>query len=129
MIISGRRGVGIGRRPTIHGGIVSPAGVKPNTASAAAGGNSTPDDHFTASPYVVTPRGRRLVISPRPTRPRGVAAVAPANTHIAPATVENNPAPDDHFSASPYCRPDSGIRRVGNAGRRPTVRVGIISAA
>ena len=39
-------------------------------------------------------------------------------------------APDDHFTASPYCRVTvSGIGRVGGAGGCPTVGAGIISSA
>src|SRR5262245_28438522 len=39
-------------------------------------------------------------------------------------------APDDHFTAGPDCRVQpSGIRRVGSAGRRPTIKIGIVSAA
>src|SRR5437660_12752942 len=39
-------------------------------------------------------------------------------------------APDDHFTAGPDCRVEpSGIRRVGGASRRPTIEIGIVSAA
>src|SRR5439155_907546 len=39
-------------------------------------------------------------------------------------------ATDDHFTAGPDCRVEpSGIRRVGSASRRPTIEVGIVSAA
>ena len=39
-------------------------------------------------------------------------------------------APDDHFTAGPDCRVrPSGIRRVGSAGRRPKIEIGIVSAA
>src|SRR5439155_21269961 len=39
-------------------------------------------------------------------------------------------APDDHFTAGPDCRVEpSGIRRVGSASRRPTIEIGIVSAA
>ena len=39
-------------------------------------------------------------------------------------------APDDHFTAGPDCRVEpSGIRRVRSASRRPTIEIGIVSAA
>ena len=38
-------------------------------------------------------------------------------------------APDNHFTAGPYgCVPVSGSGCVARAGRRPTVRAGIVSA-
>ena len=41
-----------------------------------------------------------------------------------------NPAPDDHFTASPHCRVTvSGSGRVGGAGGCPTIGAGIVSAA
>src|SRR5437870_12589613 len=102
MIISGRRGVGIGRRPTIHGGIVSPAGVKPNTAPAAAGGSSTPDDHFTASPYCrVLVSGVRC-IGRAGTCPTVCAGIR-SGTTVGAAGLINRTAPDDHLiTVSPY---------------------------
>src|SRR5262249_57182290 len=56
---------------------------------------------------------------------------------VSPAGVENDgarqciPAPDDHFTARPYCRVPkaSAIRRVGSGGSFPTVAPGIVSPA
>ena len=54
-------------------------------------------------------------------------AVSPAGVKIdRPAS---DPAPDDHFAASPYrLRNVSGSRRVGSAGGCPTVRPWIVFA-
>ena len=49
---------------------------------------------------------------------------------LAKAAAADFSTPDDHFTASPYCRVIlSARRRVGRAGVYPTVRAGIVSAA
>ena len=57
----------------------------------------------------------------------GAGIVSPAGVQVAAVA---NPAPDDHFTAGPYCRVTlSACRGVDHAGGRPTVRAGIVSPA
>jgi hypothetical protein len=88
---------------------------------------STPDDHFTASPYrrVVRTAGRRICsASSHPyVRNRIVSA---AREQVVSFVVT---APDDHFSAGPHRRVKaSAIWNVDEACRRPAVRGWIVSA-
>ena len=52
---------------------------------------------------------------------------------VSPAGVQTEgigAAPDDHFTAGPHCGVEnSGGGRIRNAGRRPTVRIRIVSPA
>src|SRR5882724_1305977 len=116
---------GAGRCPTIRAGIVSPASVEV-LGRASPLINTSPDNHFTASPHCrVTFSCGGRVASPRadPTICDGI--VSSAGVHIIVAICS---APDDHFTAGPDRRLlESTRRRVGGAGSRPTVGVGIIS--
>jgi hypothetical protein len=92
--------VGGGGRPTIRAGIVSPAGVQVPKPSIS----STPDDHFTASPYCCVKESGTG---------RAVVLVAPSQLSVPgvylPPVLErsllSSSTPDDHFdcqSTLPY---------------------------
>src|SRR5262249_57802953 len=89
---------------------------------------STPDDHFTASPYCrVNGSGSGWVgrAGGRPTIRAGIVPPAAVEIRAAiPAT------PDDHFTPSPHCRVSAACnRRVGVAGSYPAIGAGIVSPA
>jgi len=107
--------------PGICAGIVSPAGVK-----IGAGAISAPDDHLIAGPYcrvIVSAIGRISRAGGCPTI--GARIVSPTGIQIATMGAALEPAPDDHFTASPYCRVGRRIRCVNHAGSHP----GIFSAS
>src|SRR4051812_45651851 len=104
--------------PTIRGGIVSTAGVEIGAVIKSA-----PHDHLAAGPDCrVNASGRGCVgrAGGCPTIRAGI--VSPAGVQIVIAVIIKIAAPDDHFTAGPYCRVlESLLGRVGGAGGSPLV--------
>ncbi len=117
---AGRRAGSADGCPTVGNGIISSTGVQIGKAAVI----STPDDHFAAGPHCrVTGSAIEAEAGGCPTVGNGI--ISPAAVQMAePVTIS---APDDHFAASPHCRViRSGSRRIGEAGRTPSVvRAGI----
>jgi hypothetical protein len=112
--------------PTIRAGVVSPAGVLAN------GSISAPDDHFNTRPHCgVTPSAVRCVARADGCPIIGAGIISSAGIEIVVVDpVVIIPAPDDYFTAGPHCRVgDAGFGCVGRAGRRPAIRIGIVSSA
>src|SRR6266480_2068085 len=109
----------VGSCPTVHGGIVSPAGLERSGVVVSA-----PNNHFTASP------DRRVTVSARwrvggtggyPTVCARIVSAASVQKLEVRAIIKN-PAPDNHFTASPHHRLlISARRRVGSAGGCPSI--------
>ena len=123
--VSGRgRVAGAGSRPTVGARIISPAGIQ------IAAVRSAPDDHFSAGPDCRVARsgvGRVAGAGGHPTV--GARIISPAGIKIARQSFT---APDDHLAlaAGPHRRVRfSCSRRVGRAGRCPTIGGGIISSS
>ena len=117
MVLSASGRVGCaGGYPTVGGRIVSAAGVQ-----KAAAIISTPDDHFTTSPYcrVACPGfGRVGCVRGRPTI--GARIVPPAGIQIGRAISPSSP--NDHFATGPHCcMGGSGRRGVGKTRWSPRV--------
>jgi len=96
--VPGRGGEVVGGCPTVHGRIVSSAGVQIIGAIT-----STPDDHFTASPHSgvrVSDRGHVSGASRCPTVRAGI--ISPTRVH--PDNAGMISTPDDHLGPGPYCR-------------------------
>lgn len=111
-----------GGRPTIRARIVFPTGIQILIAITILEG-SAPDDHVTASPdccVICSDTGRIGHTGSRPTIRNGV--VSPTGVQIVEVTIVEESAPDDHFAAAPDCGVIvSRVRRIGDAGSRPTV--------
>ena len=101
------------------------------SAASVAAVISAPDDHFGVGPHcraLGSASGRVGGAGRCPTVGAGI--VSPAGIQIMTATIEEIPAPDDHFGAGPHCRVKvSASGRVGGAGSCPTVGAGIVSPA
>ena len=91
---------------------------------------STPDDHFTPGPQrCVVPSCRRRVDGADRCPTIGARIVSAPSVQPAVTTTSDS-APDDHLAAGPDCRVRLSCgRRVGGAGRIPSIGVWIISAA
>src|SRR5205823_2162189 len=107
-------------------GIISAASVHKTAAIISA-----PNNHFAASPHCCVSDSADWRVGGAGACPTvGGRIVRAAGVEILTATVIRVAAPDDHFTAAPYCRVIfSAVGRADDVGGCPSISAGIIFAA
>jgi len=125
LAVSGRVG-GAGGCPTVKAGIISAASVH-----KAAAVISAPNNHFAAGPHCCVSDSADWRVGGAGACPTvGGRIVRAAGVEILTATVIRVAAPNDHFTAGPYCRVIfSAVGRADDVGGCPSISAGIIFAA
>jgi hypothetical protein len=131
-----RRVGGTGGCPTVGARIIPTASIQEVRGTKVIGTvmeKTAPDDHFTVGPHCrvkFSAFGRVSGAGGGPTIRARIISSTGVQKKKAESTSFVSSAPHNHFTAAPdRCVMLSAIRRVGGAGRCPTVSTGIVSAS